>query len=111
MERIREEEKEQIKYILSNYSESDPRYIEARARVEYEIECLREEEERCIREEIAVAKKILSSTDDAHRQNIKNAIIRSKQIAHEDWLDFFEENFDNLGKAMAIAYEQLYGCV
>lgn len=111
MERIREEEKEQIKYILSSYDESDPRYIEAKARVEYEIKCLREEREEIIKGQISRLKIILPVMSEIDRQTIKNAIIQSKQIAHDDWLEYFDKNYDNLTIEMAIAYEELYGCV
>lgn len=39
MERIREEEKK-LMYISENYNENDPSYIEAKARVEFEMKCL-----------------------------------------------------------------------
>lgn len=56
MERIREEEKK-LMYISENYNENDPSYIEAKARVEFEMKCLREEAEDILRKEVIEAKK------------------------------------------------------
>ena len=47
--------------------------------------------------------------DDNFRQYIKNLILYRKQVGGKDWLEFFENNYENLGKAMAIAYEELFG--
>ena len=47
--------------------------------------------------------------DDNFRQYIKNLILYRKQVGVKDWLEFFENNYENLGKAMAIAYEELFG--
>ena len=73
------------------------------------MNCLREEAEDILRKEVIEAKKILSMADDNFRQYIKNLILYSKQVKGKDWLEFFENNYENLGKAMAIAYEELFG--
>lgn len=44
-------------YISENYNENDPSYIEAKARVEFEMKCLREEAEDILRKEVIEAKK------------------------------------------------------
>lgn len=111
MERIREDEKERIKYILSNYAEDDPAYIEARKRVEYEVSCLKEEKQESIRMQVEVAKQIIGQLDLDSRYAIEKAIRQCKSTAGEEWLDKFEEEYENLGCGMAIAYEQVFGIV
>jgi len=112
MERIREEEKEKIKYILANYDENDPVYIEARQRVEYEVECLRREQEESFRQRVEIAKNILDKMDLDTKKAIKNGIIYCKKSVGEDWLEKFEEEYEHLlGSAMAVAYEEKYGLV
>lgn len=111
MERIREDEKERIKYILSNYAEDDPVYIEARKRVEYEVSCLKEEEQENRRMQVEAAKKLIKEFDLDSRYLIENAIRKCKSSAGKEWLDKFEEEYENLGRAMAIAYEQVFGIV
>lgn len=112
MERIREEEKEKIKYILANYDEDDPVYIEARQRVEYEVECLRREKEEIFRQRVVISKNILEKMDLNTKKAIRDGIIYCKKSAGEDWLEKFEEEYEHLfDSAMAVAYEEQYGSV
>lgn len=111
MERIREDEKDKIKYILSNYDENDPAYIEARRRVEYEIECLKIEAEEQLKKEIQLARQIVEGLDSNSKNMIENWIRECKKTAGDEWLEEFETKHEKQGRAMAIAYEEVFGVV